>query len=365
MQDLREELRKELLKELRDKELRDELLDELRDKLCDELRDELYVKDEKIQMLEHSLEDMKKEMNDKNQQMKDVVEAYESLFDKMKSNHNIKHLDSDSDSDSNSDSDSDSNSDSNLIGTFSRHFWEIDSDSELDSDSDFISDSNLDSTLEDQEEEEVAKYPLETAIIEKISLILNRILLIMALWFLGILWDFYSMNSKSYSVECLAIILSVFYSMITYCFFSIMTSSWKNQVVDDAKTSLVLTEKDATQNEDEIQNLKKENIKLKKSLEETNFRSQHWYHLTEQLSTEKLDLESELNESKASQLDQGEKIQTLEHSLEDKKKELDDFVDFAGFMFAIFGHMYFFGLYSFFSFPFHYFCVHIVFPKPT
>ena len=31
-------------------------------------------------------------MNDKNQQMKDVVEAYESLFDKMKSNHNIKHL---------------------------------------------------------------------------------------------------------------------------------------------------------------------------------------------------------------------------------------------------------------------------------
>ena len=55
MQDLREELRKELLKELRDKELRDELLDELRDKLCDELRDELYDKDEKIQMLEHSL----------------------------------------------------------------------------------------------------------------------------------------------------------------------------------------------------------------------------------------------------------------------------------------------------------------------
>ena len=350
MQDLREELR--------DKELRDELLDELRDKLCDELRDELYDKDEKIQMLEHSLEDMKKEMNDKNQQMKDVVEAYESLFDKMKSNHNIKHLDSDSDSDS------DSNSDSNLIGTFSRHFWDIDSDSELDSDSDFISDSNLDSTLEDQEEEEEAKYPLETAIIEKISLILNRILLIMALFFLGILWDFYSMNSKSYSVECLAIILSVFYSMITYCFFSIMTSSWKNQVVDNAKTSLV-TEKDGTQNEDEIQNLKKENTKLKKSLEETNFRSQHWYHLTEQLSTEKLDLESELNESKASQLDQDEKIQTLEHSLEDKKKELDDFVDFAGFMVAIFGHMYFFGLYSFFSMPFHYFCVHIVFPKPT
>ena len=350
MQDLREELRKELLKELRDKELRDELLDELRDKLCDELRDELHDKDEKIQMLEHSLEDMKKEMNDKNQQMKDVVEAYESLFDKMKSNHNIKHLDSDSDSDSNSDSD--------LIGTFSRHFWDIDSDSELDSDSD----SNLDSTLEDQEEEE-AKYPLETAIIEKISLILNRILLIMALLFLGILWDFYSMNSKSYSVECLAIILSVFYSMVTYCFFSIMTSSWKNQV-DDAKTSLV-TEKDGTQNEDEIQNLKKENTKLKKSLEETNFRSQHWYHLTEQLSTEKLDLESELNESKATQLDQDEKIQTLEHSLEDKKKELDDFVDFAGFMVAIFGHMYFFGLYSFFSMPFHYICVHIVFPKPT
>ena len=35
-----------------------------------------------------------KELNDKNQQMKDVVEAYESLFDKMKSSHNIKHLDS-------------------------------------------------------------------------------------------------------------------------------------------------------------------------------------------------------------------------------------------------------------------------------
>ena len=258
MQDLREELRKELLKELRDKELRDELLDELRDKLCDELRDELYDKDEKIQMLEHTLEDMKKEMNDKNQQMKDVVEAYESLFDKMKSNHNIKHLDSDSDS----------ASDSNL-------------DSKSDSDS--VSDSNLDSTLEDQEEEEETKYPLETAIIEKISLILNRILLIMALLFLGILWDFYSMNSKSYSVECLAIILSVFYSMVTYCFFSIMTSSWKNQV-DDAKTSLV-TEKDGTQNEDEIQNLKKENTKLKKSLEETNFRSQHWYHHNSQKDT--------------------------------------------------------------------------------
>ena len=63
--------------------------------------------------------------------------------------------------------------------------------------------------------------------------------------------------------------------------------------------------------------------------------------------------------------DKDEKIQILEHSLEDKKKELDDFVDFAGFMVAIFGHMYFFGLYSFFSMPVHYFCVHIVFPKPT
>ena len=58
------------------------------------VNDNYFKEIEKIQKLEHSLEDLKKELNDKNQQMKDVVEAYESLFDKMKSSQNIEHLDS-------------------------------------------------------------------------------------------------------------------------------------------------------------------------------------------------------------------------------------------------------------------------------
>ena len=52
---------------------------------------------------------------------------------------------------------------------------------------------------------------------------------------------------------------------------------------------------------------------LKASLEESNARAQHWYHQTEELSSEKLDLESQLKESK-DLLD--DKIKELENSLQ-------------------------------------------------
>ena len=342
-QDVHEELRVELRSKLRG-ELREELLDNLRDELGDKLYDAV-----RNDIVQHEWEDLKKELNDKNEMMKDVVEAYETLFDEMKSNHNIKHLNSNMES--NLDSNLESNLDSNL-------------------------ESNLDSNLENREEEsETSLETTKASVTNEIDSInfIDAFKISMFCFFVA------SIFMIAFNLKCLIskfLIIGVF----TYVFIKLfskvvelsnldflMDLNLEDPVEEPQKTTkeaskTVINEKKEDLKAVEIETLKNslekissENVKLKNFLEKTSSRSQRWYRLTKELSTEKLDLESELNESKASHLDQEEKIQKLEHVLEDMKQELNEW-KIVSFTLGGAIHMYFFGIYSLFFIPFAYFC---------
>ena len=359
-QDVHEELRVELRSKLRGK-LREELLDNLRDELGDKLYDAV-----RNDIVQHEWEDLKKELNDKNEMMKDVVEAYETLFDEMKSNHNIKHLNSNMES--NLDSNLESNLDSNL-------------------------ESNLDSNLENREEESETSLETTKASVTNENDCINfidafKIFMFTFCCFVASICNFsmvirlISAFMIAFNLKCLLQFLII--GVFTYVFIKLLSKvvelsnldlltdlNLEDPVEEPQKTPLkttkeasktVINEKKEDLKEVEIETLKNslekissENVKLKNFLEKTSSRSQRWYRLTKELSTEKLDLESELNESKASHLDQEEKIQKLEHVLEDMKQELNEW-KIVSFTLGGAIHMYFFGIYSLFFIPFAYFC---------
>ena len=356
-QDVHEELRVELRSKLRGK-LREELLDNLRDELGDKLYDAV-----RNDIVQHEWEYLKKELNDKNEMMKDVVEAYETLFDEMKSNHNIKHLNS------NMESNLDSNLESNL-------------DSNLESNLDSNLESNLDSNLENREEE--SETSLETTSTKAsvtnendFSYYIDAFKISMFCCFVASICNFPFSFMIAFNLKCLLQFLII--GVFTYVFIKVLSKvvelsnldfltdlNLDDPVEEPQKTTKEASKTVINEKEDlkevEIETLKNslekissENVKLKNFLEKTSSRSQRWYRLTKELSTEKLDLESELNESKASHLDQEEKIQKLEHVLEDMKQELNEW-KIVSFTLGGAIHMYFFGIYSLFFIPFAYFC---------
>ena len=300
--------------------------------------------------------------------MKDVVEAYESLFDKMKSSHNIEHLDS-----SLEDQEESKNS---------------------------LEDTKDDSETATNENDNVLSKTRIPNSFSEFKSEFHGVSLFLSLFFLTCLDArvvFIYTCLVSFGLKSILACFNDDFFLSTVA--QIRNSIWKVFQVEESKTSLettegndLETENDTSEtviNEDEdndndlligknnskveIETMKKsleevtsENEKLKNSLEEANTRSQHWYHRSEQLTTENLDLESKLGESKALQSDQDEKIQMLENSLEDMKKELNDknqemkvlmkeneknedvFITLM-VMFLIGIHLYIFGLYSFFS----------------